>query len=249
MDPNQQPYQPPPQQPQEPQQPQSPYQPAPQLPGYDPKSKVANILTVTQPGEQQVCAIKRHPVGIIFTYAIIVFLLAAVGFLGFGLAPHIVSDSAQSNQIAQVSAIITLVLAAICTVYALIATKVYWGNSWVVTTDSVTQVDQNSLFNRQSSQLSLGNLEDVTAEQHGIFQHLFNYGILKVETAGERSKFVFSYCPNPNFYAQQILQAREQFEQTRRGEDTQRSYRGEGSYSQPNPTEADNYGRDVNINT
>jgi hypothetical protein len=89
----------------------------------------------------------------------------------------------------------------------------YWGNSWVVTTDSITQVNQTGLFTRQSSQLSLANLEDVTAEQNGILAHAFNYGLLKAETAGEHSKFSFYYCPNPNLYAQQILHAREQFEQ------------------------------------
>jgi hypothetical protein len=79
----------------------------------------------------------------------------------------------------------------------------------VVTSDSLTQISQTSLFNRQSSQLALVNIEDVTAEQNGILAHMFNYGVIRVETAGERSKFVFTYCPNPNFYAQQILQARE----------------------------------------
>jgi hypothetical protein len=78
-------------------------------------------------------------------------------------------------------------------------------------------VQQTALFNKQSSQLSLGNLEDVTVEQNGILTHMFNYGVIKAETAGERSKFTFRYCPNPNLYAQQILNAREQFEQSHRG--------------------------------
>src|SRR6202011_6093270 len=96
------------------------------------------------------------------------------------------------------------------------ATRIYWGNSWIVTSDSVTQVSQTSLFKRQSSQLSLIHLEDVTAEQNGVLAHMFNYGLLRVETAGERSKFTFTFCPNPNFYAREILAAREAFEQNRR---------------------------------
>ncbi len=69
------------------------------------------------------------------------------------------------------------------------------------------------MFDKQSSQLSLGNLEDISAEQNGILTHMFNYGAVRVETAGERSKFFFNFCPNPNYYAQQILTARETFEQ------------------------------------
>jgi hypothetical protein len=91
------------------------------------------------------------------------------------------------------------------------------GNRWIITSDSITQVNQTSLFNKQSSQLSLANLEDITVEQNGIIQSVFGFGTLRAETAGERSKFMFQYCPNPNSYAQQNLNAREQFEQFRGG--------------------------------
>jgi hypothetical protein len=40
---------------------------------------------------------------------------------------------------------------------------------------------------------------------------MFNYGTLKAETAGERSKFAFPFTPNPNKCAQEILHARERF--------------------------------------
>jgi lysylphosphatidylglycerol synthetase-like protein (DUF2156 family) len=178
---------------------------------YDPKQRVDNTLSVTQPGERTICEVKRHPIGILGVYVMSGILLVAVAALGFGLAPQ-ASDSA-STQITQITAVVILILAVICALYSLVATKVYWGNSWVVTSDSITQVSQTSLFDRQSSQLSLGNLEDITAEQNGILAHMFNYGLLKAETAGHRSKFVFAFCPNPNFYAQQVLAAREAFEQ------------------------------------
>lgn len=181
-------------------------------PQFDPHERVSNSLTVTQPGEQTICEIKRHPIGIIGIYVMSGILLIAVAVLAFAIAPQIGSSNS-SQQITQIGAVALLILAVICGVYSLIATKVYWGNSWVLTTDSITQVNQLTLFNRQSSQLSLGNLEDVTAEQNGILTHIFNYGLLKVETAGERSKFQFAYCPNPNLYAKKILEAREGFEQ------------------------------------
>jgi hypothetical protein len=42
-------------------------------------------------------------------------------------------------------------------------------------------------------------------------QTIFNYGTLTVETAGEMRNFVFPYCPNPNKYADQILDARQAY--------------------------------------
>ena len=102
-------------------------------------------------------------------------------------------------------------LAAFVFLVMFISAKIYKGNRWIVTSDSLTQVNQHSLFGKQSSQLSLHNLEDVTVQQNGLIQSSFNYGTLRAETAGERSKFVFRFCPDPNSKARDILMARENF--------------------------------------
>jgi hypothetical protein len=178
----------------------------------DPETRVPNTLTVLQPGERVLCTIKRHPIGIFGIYGVCGFIVTLAVVLSFALAPGIFSDS-NSSQIMVASILVSVIVSAVCAAFALVATTVYWGNSWTLTTDSLTQVDRLSLFRRQSSQLSLESLEDVTAEQNGILTRIFNYGLLKVETAGERSKFVFPFCPNPNYYAAQILAAREAFDQ------------------------------------
>ena len=196
--------------------------PAPPIPANDPHTKVGNALTVTQPGERTVCEIKRHPIGIMGVYIGVGLLLVIVAVLAFVVAPHFHDANGSGSTATKIGALIFLVFTALGVIYTLIASKVYWGNSWIVTTDSVTQMEQDSLFKRQSSQLSLGSLEDVTAEQNGILPHMFNYGWLRVETAGERSKFVFQFCPNPNYYAQQVLAARENYVQNRRGAEPDR---------------------------
>jgi hypothetical protein len=184
----------------------------------DPKTRVPNTLTVLQPGERVICTIKRHPIGILGVYGVCGLIAILTVVLSFALAPGIFSDS-NTNQILVASILVSVIVSAVCAAFALVATTVYWSNSWTLTTDSLTQVDRLSLFRRQSSQLSLESLEDVTAEQNGILTRIFNYGMLKVETAGERSKFTFMFCPNPNYYAAQILAAREAFDQHTRREE------------------------------
>ena len=176
----------------------------------DPKTRVANTLSVTQPGERTIFTVKRHPIGIFSTYVMCGLFLIAIAVLAFVVAPRVFASSGTA-QVVLTGALLFVIVAAVCVAFALIATKIYWGNSWVLTTDSITQVTQASLFRRQSSQLELDNMEDVTAEQNGVLAHMFNYGVLRVETAGESSKFMFAYCPNPNYYAQQVLAAREAF--------------------------------------
>ncbi len=191
---------------------------------------IHNPLEVMQPGEQIICEIKRHPIGIFGVYFISGALILAMAVLAFIAGPAVFSGN--HGQALAISSILFLLVTSLLVAFVYIINKVYWGNSWVVTTDSITQIVQTSLFSKQSSQLSLGNLEDVTAEQRGFFPQMFNYGLLRAETAGERSKFIFSYCPNPNYYAKKVLAARENFEQQRRAErgGEQRLYRSEGAY-------------------
>ena len=146
------------------------------------------------------------------------------------------SSSGSTSSLDTIVWSISGLIALVSFVMLFVGTKVYWGNRWVVTSDSITQTLQTSLFDIQSSQLSMGNIEDVTVEQDGLLCHMFGYGMLRVETAGEHSKFVFPFCPNPNEYAKKILSTREEFEQGRRGEDQQRLYRQEGAYAPVYPS-------------
>lgn len=187
---------------------QSPYSPA----QYDPNQRISNELSVMQPGERVVCEIKRHPIGIVAVYTMIFIILATIGAVAFGVLPNLAESTGNSATATQIGALVFIFFVVLCAVYAVIATKVYWDNRWVVTSDSVTQITRSSLFNRQSSQLAMHSIEDVTAEQNGILAQLFHYGVLKAETAGKRAKFVFNFCPNPNFYAKQILDARETYQ-------------------------------------
>jgi hypothetical protein len=173
---------------------------------------VKNPLESMQPGERVICEVKRHPIGILGIYFSFIAAIVLVAIVGYGFAPQIFTTT-DSSRIYGYVTLALLVITVLGGLFAYIAHIVYWGNRWIVTDDSVTQVIQNSLFSKQSSQLSMGNLEDITAEKNGIMQHLFNYGVLKCETAGaQKSKFHFLYCPNPDYYAKCILDAREKFE-------------------------------------
>ena len=176
--------------------------------------QVSNPLSVMQPGERVLCEIKRHPIGLIGTYIAAFVLILVAAILAFAVAPTFLTQYDQ-NEVLTVGALGFILVAVATFGFVWLTNTVYRGNRWIVTSDSITQVTQVSLFNKQSSQLSLANLEDISAEQNGIFAHMWNYGVLRAETAGERSKFTLLYCPNPNYYAQCILDAREKFEQLR----------------------------------
>jgi len=170
-----------------------------------------NPLEVMSPGERVICEMKRHPIGMLGIYAIAAIIILILG-VGAALLPsHITNISDSARNLTYIVAIFGSIFVLL---FVYIASIVYNGNRWVVTSDSITQIDQVSLFTKHTSQLSLANLEDVTFNQDGIIQTMFGYGTVKVETAGERSKFTFPFCPNPASCAREIIKAHEDFIQT-----------------------------------
>lgn len=168
-------------------------------------------MVVLQPGERIICDIRRHPFGIISMYVSAFFALFVVAVLAY-FAPQILTQYGSTNTNLELLAWTFAGIFTLAVILVLwIATRVYWQNRWIVTDDSITQVRQNSLFDRRVSQLSMENLEDVTVDQQGIIQSMFGFGTLKAETAGEHSKFYFQYCPNPNKFARTILEVHETF--------------------------------------
>jgi predicted GNAT family acetyltransferase len=57
----------------------------------------------------------------------------------------------------------------------------------------------------------MSNVQDVAAEHKGFLATIFNFVTLTVQTAGEEDNFIFPYCPNPDFYADKILEARQAY--------------------------------------
>jgi uncharacterized membrane protein YdbT with pleckstrin-like domain len=200
----------------------------------DAPQNVQNPLAVMQPGERVLCEIRRHPFGLFGLYAMAIM----VGVITLGVAialPYYASFLTTQQKIGiELAAALVLVVMALI---SWIGVFVYKANRWIVTSDSITQVVQTGLFNTRSSQMSLANLEDVSARQDGIIQEMLGYGVLTVETAGERSKFVFNFCPNPNEYARKIIAAHEEYIANRPSEMqvTNRPLAATQNFNQPGP--------------
>lgn len=166
-----------------------------------------SIEAITEPGETLVFRTKKHPFGIAVMYLQAFLALILVGGLAYFVVPGVVSADQQS-QVQGWLAIGLAIFAMVIFLIMLVVTYIYSQNELILTDKNVTQVIRNGLFSKQVSQLSLNNIEDVTADKEGIWAMLFNFGQVRVETAGEQNNFHFSYCPNPNYYGQLLLDTR-----------------------------------------
>jgi len=68
---------------------------------------------------------------------------------------------------------------------------------WIVTDQRIINIEQKGLFNRVIAEHSLDKIQDVSGEQKGLFQTLFSYGNVHIQTAGEVQRFIFFQVKNP----------------------------------------------------
>lgn len=159
--------------------------------------------------EHVVTIVHRSFIGIVFIYLEALGAIAALLALAILAFPGIFSSlSANSNMLLALAAVFAI---ALIFLILFLATYIYRQSKLIVTDKNLIQILQRGLFVRKISRLSMSNVEDVTAEQKGILPTVFNYGTLTVQTAGEMENFVFPYCPNPNKYANSILDARQAY--------------------------------------
>jgi len=73
----------------------------------------------------------------------------------------------------------------------------YYFDVWIVTDQRVVNIEQKGLFRREISELEHDKIQDVTTEVHGLIPTLFKFGLVFIQTAGEKSRFLFKQVPDP----------------------------------------------------
>lgn len=160
--------------------------------------------------ESKLQEVHRSVAGLFIVYVEVVLGMIAAVVLIFFMLP-VVMPTATSSQ-THVYLISSIGILAIITWLALsIFTYIYKQSKLIISDENLTQIIQNGLFNRSVAELSLADVEDVSAHQNGIIASLFNYGQLEIQTAGASENFVFKYCPRPNVYGKVILTARQSY--------------------------------------
>lgn len=174
------------------------------------KHRNYTIESASAPGEEIIFSTHKHPIGIIILYLQAVLVLLLGGGLVFWLLPDLLG-SERTLELQSAILLGFVFLAGVVGLILLLLTYIYQQNKLILTTHNVTQIIQSGLFNRQVSELALGDIEDVSADKRGILAMIFDYGEVRVETAGEQNNFRFAYCPRPNQHGQMLLAARQQF--------------------------------------
>ena len=153
---------------------------------------------------QPVLEVRRHWFGLASVY-----VLMGLGLLAIVLIFPVGDGSDQGGNLVAILALAMAVC--ILLVLSIFIAKVYMGNILLISQMEVKQISREALFLTKSSVLGLANVEDVTTVRKGITAHVFNYGTLNIETAGEQDNFMFRYCPRPEECARTLMELREDY--------------------------------------
>lgn len=80
----------------------------------------------------------------------------------------------------------------------------YYLDVWIVTNHRIINMEQKGLFDRTVSEQKLYRVQDVTSEIKGFWPTLFNFGEVEIQTAGEKTRFIFKQVPAPYHVAKKI---------------------------------------------
>lgn len=163
--------------------------------------------------EEVICEIRKHPFGLLIIaltgFFIFVITLAVGTVVSLWLehnGSELITEASKASWAVMAIAIVVSVIVALLTV---IYGFVYHSNTMLVTTDKIAQTLYTNIFDRKISQLSIGDVQDVTVTQKGIIAQLFNFGTIVIETAGEQQNYTFTYAPHPYQCSKDIIAAHE----------------------------------------
>lgn len=168
--------------------------------------------------EYILAAVRRHPIGLLGPILITVILVFLMAFL-LGAYPGIAGSVTlpTGGKLPDMSLMILpmLLFMGVIILGGWVACWVYIRNKFFLTNESVIQEIQTSLFSRDEQTVSLANIEDVSFEQRGIIQALFNYGSIRLSTEGDETTYRFSYVANPKMQVATLNNAVEAFKNGR----------------------------------
>lgn len=162
--------------------------------------------------ERLLAEIRKHPFGLFAIYFSGFFVAAVLLIVLIAAGSFLTDDIAGANaaQARSALALVGIVAAGIVVLVSLIGGYIYRSNVILVTSEKLAQVLYSNIIDRKISQLSIGDVQDVTVSQKGLFARLFNYGTLVIETAGEQQNYTFTYAPSPYQCSKAIVNAHEE---------------------------------------
>ena len=155
--------------------------------------------------------VRPYPIAFIPTALIFVFVFVLSLIAQFLLRSHQLIDF--ENFTANVGIMLLGVFQLITLIVFFVAVFDFYFDIVIVTDRRLVDIDQEQLFFRRISELSLEDIEDVSSQVKGLFATVFDYGLIEIQTAGARENFYMHNIHFPREVTALILDLKHQAEQ------------------------------------
>lgn len=156
--------------------------------------------------ESVILLTRKHWLSLASPFLVGVFVIAILlvfSSLALATGERIFGDFGEAAKGAfEVLLTLFIVLASFCT------WLIRYLNVIIVTDKHIVDVSQRAFFARSVSTLSLGDIEDVSIDKNGFLPTLFDFGNLKIQTAGELPNFELKAIADPETVQRQIMEAK-----------------------------------------
>ena len=151
-----------------------------------------------EPDEKIIFMFRKH--WVIITVS---FIKALISLILFFLAIFLIGPSRVFNSII-LSCILGIWLV-VTLVYVSYEWLVWYLDLYILTDKRVIDIEQRTLFSRSISETTLDKIQDVTYEIHGFLATFFNYGNIKIETAGKETVISLDQIKDPEHIQKTIF--------------------------------------------
>jgi uncharacterized membrane protein YdbT with pleckstrin-like domain len=92
-----------------------------------------------------------------------------------------------------------LIIIALFTAVIIYLALIYWLDKVVITNKRIVHIDWKVLSKRDEGEAMLSDVQDIHTKEKGIFSaiYLFDYGLLRIETAASKATIIFTEAPDP----------------------------------------------------
>jgi len=155
-------------------------------------------------GQKIIVFTRRHWVSELGTIVLVLFLLILPVIILVAIA--FVNPAIFSGIALNFIVIATSIYYFVMTTYAYVAWVSYYYDVFIVTDNEIIDINQEGIFDRQITEVSIIRIQDVSARSKGFLQTFFSYGDVVAESAGEKTQtYVIDSVPNPVELANKIL--------------------------------------------
>lgn len=148
-------------------------------------------------------------VGQLFWALVVGTVMASCLYAAYYYLPYFQENPAETELLWAIGMIVALMIW--LTIY--IAWVDYYLDVWIVTNERIVEIKQNTLFNRQISELELDKIQDINAKVVGMWGTFLGYGTILVQTAGAMEMFEFLRIPRPYDVQKVVLSLRTKLEE------------------------------------